>query len=288
MAASADGTDDFSAASGDYAEDDWGDSGDEWADSSDDWGDSSDDWGDSADASAQDDSAAQTAVEAKVWVDPNIQHAKDLQEQITVQKALEMFYNAYTAAGGKNATVEGMVKELERIFNYNGIDYYEVPYDLDKYPAATREGLANLVSQYLLLYSGSLDRFSDDQLAPKTIRMQVQLRCHDTHKIKEIIDAKSTFTDWLNNQIVRDQLKFDIKICLVKNGYPPQYSPEVFRKVMEQVDNFKGHSERDAGGERPLDYSRLAESSQNSAWSEYVATKGDSKENTDDGYNASK
>ena len=58
-------------------------------------------------------------------------------------------------------------------------------------------------------------------------------------KIKEIIDTKSSFADWLNNQIVRDQLKFDIKVCLVKNGYPPQYSPEVFRKVMEQVENFE-------------------------------------------------
>ena len=58
-------------------------------------------------------------------------------------------------------------------------------------------------------------------------------------KIKEIIDIKSSFADWLNNQIVRDQLKFDIKVCLVKNGYPPQYSPEVFRKVMEQVENFE-------------------------------------------------
>ena len=58
-------------------------------------------------------------------------------------------------------------------------------------------------------------------------------------KIKEIIDMKSSFADWLNNQIVRDQLKFDIKVCLVKNGYPPQYSPEVFRKVMEQVENFE-------------------------------------------------
>ena len=58
-------------------------------------------------------------------------------------------------------------------------------------------------------------------------------------KIKEIIDAKSSFADWLNNQIVRDQLKFDIKVCLIKNGYPPQYSPEVFRKVMEQVENFE-------------------------------------------------
>ena len=58
-------------------------------------------------------------------------------------------------------------------------------------------------------------------------------------KIKEIIDAKSSFADWLNNQRVRDQLKFDIKVCLVKNGYPPKYSPEVFQKVMEQVENFE-------------------------------------------------
>lgn len=58
-------------------------------------------------------------------------------------------------------------------------------------------------------------------------------------KIREILDAKSSFADWLNNQRVRDQLKQDIKICLVKNGYPPQYTPEVFREVMEQVENFK-------------------------------------------------
>ena len=58
-------------------------------------------------------------------------------------------------------------------------------------------------------------------------------------KVKEIIDTKSSFADWLNNQTVRNQLKLEIKICLVKNGYPPQYSPEVFKKVMEQVENFE-------------------------------------------------
>ena len=58
-------------------------------------------------------------------------------------------------------------------------------------------------------------------------------------KVKEIIDTKSSFADWLNNRNVRNQLKLDIKICLVKNGYPPQYSPEVFNKVMEQVENFE-------------------------------------------------
>lgn len=58
-------------------------------------------------------------------------------------------------------------------------------------------------------------------------------------KVKEIIDTKSSFADWLNNQNVRNDLKLSIKICLVTNGYPPQYSPEVFSKVMEQVENFE-------------------------------------------------
>lgn len=58
-------------------------------------------------------------------------------------------------------------------------------------------------------------------------------------KIKELIDMKSSFADWLNNQNVRNNLKYEIKVCLIKNGYPPQYSPEVFSQVMEQVENFK-------------------------------------------------
>lgn len=61
-------------------------------------------------------------------------------------------------------------------------------------------------------------------------------------KVKEIIDTKSSFADWLNNINVRNQLKLEIKICLVKNGYPPQYSPEVFTKVMEQVENFESNN----------------------------------------------
>ena len=67
---------------------------------------------------------------------------------------------------------------------------------------------------------------------------------------------------------MRDQLKFDIKICLVKNGYPPQYSPEVFRKVMEQVDNFKGHEQRETDDS----YSETA--NKTDAFAGYVA-KGD-------------
>ena len=61
-------------------------------------------------------------------------------------------------------------------------------------------------------------------------------------KIKEIIDTKSSFADWLNNQNVKNRLKFDIKVCLIQNGYPPEYSPEVFSKVMEQAENFEKYN----------------------------------------------
>lgn len=65
-------------------------------------------------------------------------------------------------------------------------------------------------------------------------------------KIKEIIDLKSSVADWLNNPQMRSQLKYAVKVCLVNNGYPPEYSPEAFRQVMEQVENFKENAIKSA------------------------------------------
>lgn len=83
--------------------------------------------------------------------------------------------------------------------------------------------------------------YGDDKLVDGIV---VNEKCKSLAcKIREIIDAKSSFADWLNNQNIRDRLKLDIKICLVKNGYPPQYTPEVFREVMDQVENFKENND---------------------------------------------
>jgi len=88
------------------------------------------------------------------------------------------------------------------------------------------------------------DRFNFEYGEDKEIDgITLNVKCKElAKKIKEIIDTKSSFADWLNNRNVREQLKFDIKICLIKNGYPPQYSPEVFNKVMEQAENFEKYS----------------------------------------------
>jgi len=88
------------------------------------------------------------------------------------------------------------------------------------------------------------DRFNFEYGEDKEIEgIILNVKCKElAKKIKEIIDTKSSFADWLNNRNVREQLKFDIKICLIKNGYPPQYSPEVFNKVMEQAENFEKYN----------------------------------------------
>ncbi len=121
------------------------------------------------------------------FLDPNIGYSQELEKTITLKDGLDLLNRAYIMAGGKNASIQSMVNALEREMNYNGIAYYEIPYDTSKYPAEDREDLKDLVTQYLLLFSGSLDSFIDDSLEPGTARVMVQLRTRSTHVIGNII-----------------------------------------------------------------------------------------------------
>lgn len=58
-------------------------------------------------------------------------------------------------------------------------------------------------------------------------------------KIKELVDDKTQYTDWSNRNDIKAQLKMDLVILLYENGYPPQWSEEVFNMVLEQAENFK-------------------------------------------------
>ena len=77
---------------------------------------------------------------------------------------------------------------MNRELNYRGQAYYEIPYDPSKYPVETREELGNLISQYLLLYSGSMDDFADDAIEPMQARMRVQLRTTSSRAVGPLID----------------------------------------------------------------------------------------------------
>lgn len=69
-----------------------------------------------------------------------------------------------------------------------------------------------------------------------------QDKCIDlAHKINEVIAQKSLDADWLNNKNIRASLDIALLELLYNNGYPPEWSEDVFTKVMAQVENFKKH-----------------------------------------------
>ncbi|MCR5763777.1 MAG: MMPL family transporter [Treponema sp.] len=125
------------------------------------------------------------------YEDPNIIYSQRLSETLTARQLLDLMNQAYIAAGGKYATLDKMIDYLMGEINYNGMAYYEIPYNPEKYPVATREQLSEVVSNYLTLLSGSLERFIDDDMNPKTMRITCQLRTHSTELASHIInDAK--------------------------------------------------------------------------------------------------
>ena len=65
-------------------------------------------------------------------------------------------------------------------------------------------------------------------------------KCRElAQKIKELIDGKAVYADWLNNDNLKDQLSSDLVVLLYHNGYPPEWNDEVFARVLDQVENFK-------------------------------------------------
>ena len=161
---------------------------DSFSDDFDDFGGFDDfaDFGDSTENSS-------TVTEDTDWVDPNIEYAQKLSQPMTTEEVLAMLNRAYIEAGAKKATPEKMLAALEKDCNYNGMAYYEIPYDPAKYPVPTREELSGVVNGYLTLLSGSLDRFVDDDMSPRVMRVTCQLRNHSTEETGDIIAAAKNF-----------------------------------------------------------------------------------------------
>ena len=124
----------------------------------------------------------------------SVAYANELTKSVSVQNVLEMLHDAYATAGGETATVNEIVREIERKMNFNGMNYYEVPYDTSKYPVASREELGDLVTQYLyLLSSDQIKRFANNMTMPTSIRSQVQLCSHSTAITAKILEDAQNY-----------------------------------------------------------------------------------------------
>jgi predicted RND superfamily exporter protein len=82
------------------------------------------------------------------------------------------------AAAGKHADMSAgeLVRELERLANYNGYAYYEIPMDPARYGKQNSEELQRLVSNYLVLLAGDSGKtMSNDPLEPTAIKTVIMI-----------------------------------------------------------------------------------------------------------------
>ncbi|MDR1839933.1 MAG: MMPL family transporter [Treponema sp.] len=93
------------------------------------------------------------------------------------------------SSASRELSANDLVKELKRQVNYEGAAYYEIPADPARYGKDTPEDLQRLVSNYLVLLSGGISNYANDDLEPTAIKTTVQLRTVGMGDSQEIFDA---------------------------------------------------------------------------------------------------
>jgi predicted RND superfamily exporter protein len=141
------------------------------------------------------------------------------------------------ASSGTDRTMSAdrLVWELRRLTNYEGATYYEVPADPARYGKRRPEELSQLVSNYLVLLSGSISDYANDSLEPTSIKTTVQLRtvgASDTNvaideinnyikanfpqNIRVTVGGTAMVENSINRLVVRSQLSSVlISLCMV-------------------------------------------------------------------------
>ncbi|MDR0910324.1 MAG: MMPL family transporter [Spirochaetaceae bacterium] len=112
----------------------------------------------------------------------------------TVDDILRMLNTAATD-GGSNMSAYALVEGLNKLTNYNGASYYEIPTDPAKYAKTTDEELQQIVSNYLMLLSGNISAYANNPLAPTEVKASIQLRATGNKDTMQVINEMQDYID---------------------------------------------------------------------------------------------
>lgn len=100
------------------------------------------------------------------------------------------------AAVGKQANMSAneLVRELERMVNYKGYSYYEIPTDPARYGKETDKELQQLIANYLVLLGGQVeDNMSNDALEPTAIETIILIDSQWQKDAQNVINAVNDY-----------------------------------------------------------------------------------------------
>ena len=92
----------------------------------------------------------------------------------TQEEMLSLFDRA--GSFSRNMNANDLIWELKRQINYEGASYYEIPADPERYGKKNSGELGMLISNYLVLLSGSIEDYANDPLEPTAIKSTIQMR----------------------------------------------------------------------------------------------------------------
>jgi predicted RND superfamily exporter protein len=100
------------------------------------------------------------------------------------------------AAAGKHANMSAneLVRELERITNYEGYSYYEIPADPARYGKTTDKELQQLIANYLVLLGGQTEAsMSNDPLEPTAIQTIILINSQWQKDAQNVVNAVNEY-----------------------------------------------------------------------------------------------
>jgi len=107
----------------------------------------------------------------------------------TIGEIVALLRRAASSGKSRDIDVESFVREIEKLVNFEGAAYYEIPGDPARYGKTTPEELSQLVSNYLILLSGNISTYANDPLTPTAIKTTVQLRTLGDNDSSAAIDS---------------------------------------------------------------------------------------------------
>ena len=97
---------------------------------------------------------------------------------------------------GEDGTAGELVRSFLSARNFRGSAFDEIPIDPKKYGLENEEDLKNLISQYMVLYSGNLSHVINDDLEPNRTVVTLQLNREDREILDPLRNSINAFWDY--------------------------------------------------------------------------------------------
>jgi uncharacterized protein len=98
------------------------------------------------------------------------------QRNISAAEMVGLLKEAAFSGNNRSMNASDLVRQMEKLINFEGASYYEIPSDPERYGKTSPEELMQLVSNYLILLSGNISTYANDSLQPTAIKTTIQLR----------------------------------------------------------------------------------------------------------------